>query len=355
MAHLQVIEAGSSTLQGLGRYGSQRYGIAPGGAMDRLSLAEANALIGQPAGAAAIEIGPLPAQFLAVAGAVRVAAGGALREIMIGDRPLPLGQTGWVPPGAVLTVRGARQGRFTYLAVEGGLQGCGRGHSGPPLETSSPDRVRSWVLAADDQIAVRPADADAAEQRLRLQVRTSAPIRVVLGPQLDYFATEEVRRFTDTPWAVSHAANRMAYTLEGGRIALHKGHNIVSDGTVTGSIQIAGNGQPVVVLCDRGTVGGYPKIATIISSDLGRFSQTPPGGGVRFEPVSVLEAKVVAREYAVALLNVKPRVETLAATELSTPALFDCNLAGEVFDAAAWRTDGGIVAPEAHDCGERVQ
>lgn len=128
----------------------------------------------------------------------------------------------------------------------------------------------------------------------------------------------------------------MAYLLDGGRVGLHRGHNIVSDGTVTGNIQIAGSGQPVVILSDRGTVGGYPKIATIVTADLGRFAQLPVGQKFNFAAVSVQEAQVSAREFALRLDNVKPRVEVATATGLTIEKLVGCNVAGDAFDAIAW-------------------
>jgi len=340
MPDLAVADAGASSIQGLGRYGSQRYGIAPGGAMDRLALAEVNALTGQPAGAAAIEIGPLPARFVSHNGPVRLAFSGAQRDVLVDGRLIDLGRTTLVPDDATITVKGARAGQFTYLSFQGGLAGCSRS-SALPTAASGPDAVRSWILQAGDTIALHTAIDSRRERILRLQRQTSAPVRVVLGPQLDYFAPEDVSRFLATVWSVSHAANRMAFLLDGGRVALSKGHNIVSDGTVTGNIQIAGSGQPVVILCDRGTIGGYPKIATIISADIGRFAQTPAGGTVQFEAVSVLEAQSAARDFAFRLANIKPKVDDVSEPAVSIEALLSGNVAGDAFDAMAWRASGG--------------
>src|SRR5690606_26310491 len=111
----------------------------------------------------------------------------------------------------------------------------------------------------------------------------------------DYFTKETVERFLASQWAVSPASNRMSYRLEGEPLSHAKGYNIVSDGIVMGHIQIAGNGQPLVLLADRGTTGGYPKIATIITADLTRFVQIPIGESVTFAAVSVGEAQNEAR------------------------------------------------------------
>ncbi len=348
MPLLKIVTPGASSIQGLGYYGAQRYGIAPGGAMDRLSLAEANALAGQPAGAAAIEVGPLPARFAVLGEAVRIAVTGAARDVLVDEVPLRLGVTTIVLDGQIVTMRGARGGQFSYLSVEGGLQQNGEAGE-TAIKSLAGSDPRSWVLSAGDAIPLKAASAAGDERQLELHARSAAPVRVVLGPQIDYFSEEETARFLATPWVVSHASNRMAYVLEGTRVALAKGHNIVSDGTVTGNIQIAGNGQPIVILCDRGTIGGYPKIATIISADIGRFAQVPQGGRVQFTAVSVMEAQIVARDFAERLANVKPRVESAGETpapQPTTAALLASNLAGEVFNPMDWMPEpAGLETP----------
>ena len=100
-----------------------------------------------------------------------------------------------------------------------------------------------------------------------------------MGPQDDEFADDATKLFLDSEWKISATSDRMGYRLEGPVIKHLHGHNIVSDGTVNGSIQVPGNGQPIVLMPDRGTSGGYPKIATVISADLGRFAQIPAGRG----------------------------------------------------------------------------
>ena len=98
-----------------------------------------------------------------------------------------------------------------------------------------------------------------------------------MGPQDDEFGDDTKALFLDSEWKISATSDRMGYRLEGPVIKHLHGHNIVSDGTVNGSIQVPGNGAPIVLMPDRGTSGGYPKIATVISADLGRFAQIPAG------------------------------------------------------------------------------
>lgn len=338
MPSLVVIDAGFSSIQGLGRYGSQRYGIAPGGAMDRFSLAESNALTGQPAGAAAIEVGPFPARFRVIGSAVRIALAGADRDVYIDNRSVESGVTLLAHDGELISFRGARQGQYTYLSVQGGLRGRGGAQDvSADSDVGVASNRNSWVFRNEDRVAVLAAIAGQSERQLRIHRRSGAPVRIVLGPQLDYFSDQAVASFLSRSWAVSHASNRMAYILEGGRVEFLRGFDIISDGTVTGNIQISGSGQPIAVLRDRGTIGGYPKIATIISADIGKFAQTPAGREIQFEAISVVEAQVLARTFAFELSNLKPKVEPMRQPRVaSVKELLSNNVAGDACNALEW-------------------
>ena len=132
----------------------------------------------------------------------------------------------------------------------------------------------------------------------------------------------------------------MGYRLEGPVIKHLHGHNIVSDGTVNGSLQVPGNGQPIVLMPDRGTSGGYPKIATVTSADFGRFAQTPAGRAFHFEAVSMAEAQTAARQFAELLRSLPDRLRPIESFDLNIDALQDANVAGyavSAVDAATWQ------------------
>ena len=130
----------------------------------------------------------------------------------------------------------------------------------------------------------------------------------------------------------------MGYRLEGPVIKHLYGHNIVSDGTVNGSIQLPGNGQPIVLMSDRGTSGGYPKIATVITADFGRFAQTPAGTAFRFKSVSMEEAQDEARKFAELLHTLPERLSSIESFDLNIEALQDANVAGVAVSAVDART-----------------
>jgi len=196
-------------------------------------------------------------------------------------------------------------------------------------------------LQAGDEFSVDKASG-APEQRIELPAVTDAPIRVVWGPQDDEFADETKKLFLDSEWKVSATSDRMGYRLEGPVLRHLHGHNIVSDGTVNGSLQVPGNGQPIVLMPDRGTSGGYPKIATVISADFGGFAQIPPGRAFRFQAVSMAEAQAEARKFAALLRTLPERLRGIESVDLNIDALHDANVAGHAVsavDAGTWHAE----------------
>ena len=306
MSVLEVVAAGPLTsVQDVGRFGAQRYGLAPSGAMDRLSLATANALVGRQLPAPAIEIGPIKAVFVARGGPLCVALTGALRFARIGDNPCPLYRTFTLRDGETLTLDAARKGMFSYLAIAGELKGeamfgsfsvnarAGLGSPYPRLLQSGDRLTYENVASLPDRTMAPPIFGEGA-------------IRVVPGPQYSEFG-ESAEVFFNSPWQISPASDRIGYRLEGPALTHAGNFNIVSDGTVDGSIQIAG-GQPIVLMKDRGTTGGYPKIATIISADLGRFAQTRPRHTLRFAEIGVDAAQDEARAFHALLQSLPAKI-----------------------------------------------
>ncbi len=338
MSKLVVSAIGpASSVQDRGRVGTQRYGLAPSGAMDVLALAAANTLLGNEPFAGCIEIGPFTAAFTAREGAVRVALAGAARSADIGGRPVAIDASATIADGETLTLGFARGGAFTYLAIEGGIDGEKTFGSVAVNQRAGVGSPYPRPLQAGDELPAKAASG-LPERRIELPV-LSAPIRVVLGPQDDEFSDEAKALFLDSEWKISATSDRMGYRLEGPVISHLHGHNIVSDGTVNGSIQVPGNGAPIVLMSDRNTTGGYPKIATVISADFGRLAQTPAGTGFRFKAVSVKEAQAEARKFAELIRALPDLVSSLDSLELNLEALQDVNVAGSAVnavDAGTW-------------------
>lgn len=330
----------ATSVQDAGRFGAQRYGLTQSGAMDALALACANTLAGNSLFTAAIEVGPLGGTFTARGGAIRVALSGAARQVSIGARQVSLNESVLLADGEALILAPARTGSFTYLALEGGVRG-------EPVFGSLSVNMRSGLgspyprpLQAGDEFDVPAAKPLAQERRLELPAGPDQPIRLVLGPQDDEFTDEARDVFLNAEWTLSAASDRMGFRLEGPVIKHTGGHNIVSDGTVSGSIQIPGNGQPLVLMPDRGTTGGYPKIATVIGPDIARMAQTQVGKTIRFKAITIAEAHAEARRYAKLLASLPSLLRDAGGSALNLDALQSANIAGAAIsavDAVTWQ------------------
>jgi biotin-dependent carboxylase-like uncharacterized protein len=340
----------ASSVQDGGRFGAQRYGLTPSGAMDRLGLVAANCLAGNGLFTPAIEIGPYGAAFKAREGAVRVAMSGTPRVAEIAGRTVAWDTSVTIADGETLKLGLAQGGAFSYLAIEGGLRG-------EPMFGSFSVNARVGLgtpfpraLQAGDELSVAAA-SPGPERRIDLPQAVTGPIRIVLGPQNDEFSNEAVTLFLDSEWKISATSDRMGYRLEGPVIKHLHGHNIVSDGTVNGSIQVPGNGQPIVLMSDRGTSGGYPKIATVITADFGRFAQIPARTAFRFRAVSMEEAQLEARKFAELLRTLPDRLAAIESFDLNIEALQDANVAGvavSAVDARTWQVSlpAGVLTQE---------
>jgi biotin-dependent carboxylase-like uncharacterized protein len=339
---LDIVAIGpASSVQDRGRFGAQRYGLTPSGAMDALGLATANALVGNPLFAAAVEIGPFGATFKARGGTAYLALAGAMRPATLDGRTLQWPQSFVLKDGETLTLGFARDGAFSYLALGGG------GARGDAVFGSLSVNARAGLgspyprpLQAGDTLELSVA-ADTSPKSIDLPAVQDGPIRLALGPQDNEFAPDVKQTFLNAEWKVSPTSDRMGYRLEGPAITHLHGHNIVSDGTVLGSIQIPGNGAPIVLMPDRGTSGGYPKIATVITADFGRFAQIQAGRPFRFKAVTMDEAQRAARDYDALIASLPGRVRPLRDGAFDLDALRSANVAGVAInatDARSWQS-----------------
>lgn len=308
-AALKVIRPGLfDTLQDFGRTGFMALGMPTAGAMDRIGLRLANALLGNSPGMAGLEIGVMGPELLVEADSVRVALVGPLSPALVDGpdappKPLDSDRTHLLKRGQILRVGMIDGSSTAYLAVAGGF-------ALPPFMGSLSTYARAGVggldgrkLGQGDSLPLARAQAPSADER-RLAAPFdygSGPIRIVWGPQEDYFSAAGRRTFVESDYRVSKEADRMGIRFEGPTIehavSVEKGGaDIISDGIGPGAIQVPGAGLPIVLLADRQTVGGYPKIATVASVDLPRLGRLLPGQAVRFQPVTVEEAEKLRRD-----------------------------------------------------------
>lgn len=306
MTSLVVRAAGPGvTVQDGGRPGYLRVGVTAAGPMDPLAFATANRALGNPAGSAAIEVSLGGVELAAEGGPVQLAVAGGAFSVASDGRALPPAVMLPLEPGVALSIRAGVAGAWCYVAVAGRIDLA-------PVLGSLSTHTRSGLgglgrgLAPGDRLPIaeaRRAAGPAAALDAPWLDRPGAVIRVLLGPQDDYFSADQVAAFLDGPWTVSGRSDRMAYLLTGPRLNHAKGFNIVSDGIAMGAIQVPGDGQPIVLMADRQPTGGYPKIATVIGADHGRLAQLRPGVQIRFAAVTHADAVAARRAEQAALAS----------------------------------------------------
>ncbi len=267
-----------TTVQDLGRCGYRRYGVPPSGAMDPEALRLANEAAGNPPNAAALEF-TWPAPVLEALTDLVVGLGGADFAPELGGKPVPLYRPVRWQRGEVLRFRGRKAGTWAYLAVSGGIQV-------PPVLGSCSTHVRAGLggfggrpLRTGDVLSVGRSLGPGAPQKPEA---SAGPIRVVPGPHLPEFAPSAFDRFLASEYTVSPQSDRSGYRLEGPRILHANRGEILSQAMLPGAVQVPPDGQPIVLMRDGPTTGGYPVLAVIPEEDLGRFAQLGPGERVRF-------------------------------------------------------------------------
>ncbi|MGH7335757.1 MAG: biotin-dependent carboxyltransferase family protein [Candidatus Rokuibacteriota bacterium] len=298
-------EAGpQTTVQDLGRSGQLRYGIPPSGPMDRVAFIVANRLVGNPDSAAALECTLAGPRFeVAAVGAIAVT--GAAMPVTVNGHEAPTWMTIPVRPGDVVRVGVVRAGVRGYLAFAGGVD--------VPVVLGSRSTYIRGRLGGLEGRALRKGDTLRLFPTAPPVVRATTPpfgledepvLRVVLGPQAHRFTPEGVDALLGHAYEMLPQSDRMGARLRGPAIAHEAGHDIISDGIALGSLQVPGDGQPIALLVDRQSTGGYTKVATICSFDIGRLGQVRPGQRVRFTAISVAEAHTFLDEAEAALARI---------------------------------------------------
>lgn len=299
---IELLDGGLlTTVQDMGRYGYQRYGVPVSGAMDLLALRVANILVGNQEGEAGLEITLVGPRLRFLADTV-ISITGADLAPHLNDEPVSMWQAVAVPRGGTLSFGSFRDGVRAYLAVAGGIDVPRVLGSRSTFTRSRLGGLEGRALRAGDVLsAIGEGPVTRVEGR-RLP-REQVPIyghghrlRVVLGPQDDAFTEEGVQTFLSSTYTVTPQSDRMGYRFQGPRVQHKGGADIVSDGIPFGGVQVTGDGMPIVLLADRGTTGGYTKIATVISADLASVAQALPGDTVSFQSVSVEEAHQALRQ-----------------------------------------------------------
>ncbi len=304
-----------TTVQDLGRPGYQRYGVVVGGAVDAFAARVANLLAGNGDNAALLEIA-LQGPALRFKADTLVAWSGGDFDAKLGTEPLPKDRPVRVPAGAVVSFGLAPHGARAWLAVAGGIDvplvlgsrstyrraGFG-GHQGRPLRAGDVLTLGAGGDWANTILASLLAAGRAATTwSVRPPTLGAQPkegfVRAMRGPEWELFTPEAQRRFFAEEFRVTKDADRMGVRLEGPALALTAPRELISSAVNAGVVQVPPGGAPIVLLCSRQTVGGYPRLAAVAAVDFGRLAQLRPGDRVRFEEISLAGAHelYIARE-----------------------------------------------------------
>jgi antagonist of KipI len=277
------------------------FGIPVSGAMDQFSLIAANCLVGNDQNSACLETTLIGPELQALT-QVQVAVTGGTCSPTVNGNSVPMWQTLSVEEGDVVACGRMETGCRAYMAVRGGIEV-------PLVLGSASTYVRGQLggiegrhLKAEDEIGVYDAEALDDELLLPLEMQTrylnDVEVGVITGPQDDMFTKEGIETLLTSRFKVTLEADRMGYRLEGPLIKHVKNTEIVSDAILPGAIQVPKSGRPILMMCDAQTTGGYPKIATVISSDLSKLGQAKPNDTIKFTKTTLREAQEKTRAYS---------------------------------------------------------
>ena len=308
-----------TTVQDRGRWGYQHLGVPPAGPMDPLAHDRGNMLIGNAPDAATIEatlVGPE----LRFDAQIRVAITGADLSPELDGRPVPLDSTADCAGGSVLRFGGRKSGGRAYVAFAGGIDVQRVLGSRATHVQSGMGGLDGRLLRAGDCLSVGTADATAVtlvgrtlsgppgepnpaaslgagKARPTNRGRGGARLRVMRGPQADYFDDAAFERLQRSRFVISPQSNRMGYRLSGERIPASSAGDMISDAAFTGAIQVPPSGDPILLMADRQTTGGYPQIAVLISADMPIAGQLLPGDWIEFDLCTRADAIAALREH----------------------------------------------------------
>lgn len=297
---IEIITPGIlTTVQDFGRVGVMKNGFTQNGAMDRYSMTVANRLCGNCDSAPVLEMTVLGVTARFTQDTV-VCVSGADFGAKINDKPIKRNKAYKINKGDILSMGAAKSGMRAYLAVAGGIVGeyvfgsastnlkfAFGGHFGKKLQSGDVLSIGTgaFPLGEIDKWEIPESEYS-----------KDAQLRVVLGPQNEMFTYEDIRLFLSQEYEVTAQSDRMGIRLSGEPLKSKNGMDIISDGIVFGSVQVPNSGEPIILMADHQTTGGYAKIATVISVDLPRASQLSVGNTVRFKSVTVEEAEQEAKK-----------------------------------------------------------
>lgn len=320
---IKVLHSGLlTTVQDIGRYGSQKYGVIVSGAMDSYSLRLANILVGNKENEAALEI-TLYGTTLQFEEDMLIAITGGDFLTTIDGIIAPIWRPVLVKKNSILKFNSAIKGSRAYVAIAGGLkmpQVMGSkstylranigGFEGRALQKG--DSLHIGEKSKLSEALLKQLDDKNAPWSINfnelINFQQDLIIRVLKGTEFDRFDRESQQTFFQEPYSLTVQSDRMGYRLEGSSISLSEKFELLSEGVTFGTVQIPPNGQPIILMADRQTTGGYPKIGQVITADLSSLAQLQPTATIRFKEVTLKEAEDLIMKNEQLINNIKTAV-----------------------------------------------
>ncbi len=301
MGDLKILKGGIlTTVQDGGRVGYQKYGVPVSGVMDFYAYRIGNMLVGNSGSEAVLEV-TLPGFSMEFLTESRIAVTGGDLCPKLSGRPLLMWESKIVVPGDKLVFTGLKSGCRSYIALAGGIETPKVMNSRSTYVRGKLGGYKGRALQEGDLLNLGSPETSINKVQERsfasraLEYYETITIRTVPGPQEEAFTNEGIEQFYQSVYKVSNDSDRMGYRLEGPIVEHRDKPEIISDGIAMGALQIPGHGRPIVMMADRQTAGGYPKIGNVITADLPKIAQAKPGDQIRFQKVTMKEAQKAYR------------------------------------------------------------
>ncbi len=342
-AFVEILNPGLlSSIQDKGRYGMASSGVPRSGAVDPVSLEIGNVLVGNEPFAAAIEFRFMGPKVKANGGPIRIGLAAETSATLIrksDDEAVEIipWRSVTLHDGDELHIHPLKGVATGYLTVEGGFDLPVVLGSQSTYARASLGGLNGNTLTEGDRLPLNVHSVHGEDQIIKSPLTLEkAPVHIIKGPQDDYFSADTLSTFTTQSYAVTKDVDRMGIRLEGDPIAAlpEKGHDLISDGSVPGTIQVPGSGQPIILFMDCQTIGGYPKIGTVVAADMHRLGQLLPNQNIQFEFVTLEEAKELRLALRAQIHKCISSIDTyIEVGKINVKALYEENIVDGVVNA----------------------
>jgi len=301
-SYFKILRPGiNSTFQDLGRFQLQHLGVAPSGCMDKFLFSISNKLVGNNSSEGALEFayqGPLlelvgESALVAVSGRINLTLQKKNGDLIKG-KP---NESFLIQDGDKIDILSTIDSAYGYLSVAGGFKLKEVNGSISTLVRARIGPKDGDKLKIGEKIFLNDISSSGVKNKIKLHFEKNNTIRVIKGLQFNYFSNKSREDFFSKEYKVTRLTDRMGMRLEGEKLENIVSTNIKSEGIIKGSVQIPGDGQPIILLSDHPTIGGYPKIANIITADYDKLVQKTPGSKIKFKMVDLTIAESAFRQY----------------------------------------------------------